>query len=257
MNLLLMITLLIGCGKESTNNDQSCQEDGPKKINIRIQNISAFEVVDFNYDNIQTFSSIMPGETTSYMQLETANDVPWRRDMIINGQEYVQQLIDGLGLIALDEGCYTYLHYSVEYGEGELFPGGSVYSNSDLADFDPINEDCVELEKSDCNPDSTKANIRLKNATAFDFCNVDMKLNNQENSIFGNLASGETTCYISIESLKQYPLQCNFILGDEEFIIENPTYHERLEDLSAGFYTYNIYIIGPHNKFGDIQMSID
>ena len=60
-----------------------------------------------------------------------------------------------------------------------------------------------------------------------------LKVNNQENASFGNLESGETTCYISFESLKQYPLQCKFILSDEEFIIENPTYHERLDDLTA------------------------
>jgi len=253
--LILIILLLFGCGKDSDINEQSCQEDGP--INIRIHNLSAYEIINFTYENIQTFNSIKPGETTPYMQLENANDVPWLLDMEIKGKKISRQLIDGLGLTALNEGCYTYLHYAVEFGEGELSTGGKVYDNNELVDFDPINNECVELEKSDCNSEANKANIRLKNATAFDFCNVEIKINNQENAIFGNLTSGETTCYISFESLKRYPLECKFNLADEEFIIENPTYHERLEDLSAGFYTYNIMIIRPNTKLGDIQMSND
>ncbi len=250
-NFLLLMLLLFGCGKDS--NDNSCQEDGP--INIRIHNLSAYEVIDFNYDNIQTFNSILPGETTEYMQLENANDVPWHLGMVVNGNNISTQLIDNLGLNALKEGCYTYLHYVVEYGEGEIWTGGKVYNNNELVDFNPINNDCVELEKSDCNSESNKTNVRLKNSTAFDFCNVEMKINTQENAIFGNLASGEITCYISFESLKQYPLQCKFTLADEDFIIENPTYHERLEDLSVGFYTYNLTIINPITKLGEIQMS--
>ena len=63
--------------------------------------------------------------------------------------------------------------------------------------------------------------------------------------------------YLSFDSLKKYPLECKFNLGDEEFIIENPTDHGRLEDLSDGFYTYNITIIRPYTKFGDIQLSIN
>ena len=248
-----MMLLLISCGKNF--NENSCQEDGP--INIKIHNLSAYEIIDFNYDNIQTFNSILPGETTEYFQTENANNVPWRLDMIINGRNISRQLIDDVGLEVLEDGCYTYLLYAVEYDEGAIWMGGQIYNNNELVDFNPINNDCVELEKSDCISESNKANVRLKNSTAFDFCNVEMKINNQENAIFGNLASGETTCYISFESLKQYPLHCKFTLADEDFIIENPTYHARLEDLSAGFYTYNITIIKPISKLGDIQMSID
>ena len=242
-----MILLLFGCGKDSY---QPCQEEGP--INIRIHNISAFEVIDFNYDNIQTFNSILPGETTPYMQIERANDIPWVVDMVINGKNIIWGQIDPIGLNALEDGCYTYLHFAVEYGEGEIFAAGKAYNNNLLFDFNPMNNYCVELEKSDCNPVSSKANVRLKNNTAFDFCNVEMKINTQENAIFGNLASGDTTCYISFESLKEYPLQCKFTLGDEDFIIENPTYHERLDDLTAGFYTYNITIVNPITKWGEI-----
>jgi hypothetical protein len=34
--------------------------------------ISSIKVEDLNYNNIQTFGSLQPGETTDYMPLETA-----------------------------------------------------------------------------------------------------------------------------------------------------------------------------------------
>ncbi len=248
--LLLSMLLLIGCDDE-----ESCQEVGP--ISIRIHNLSAYEIVDFNYDNIQTFNSIMPGETTEYMHVADANDLPWRVDMTVNGRDICRRLIDGFGLNILDDGCYTYLHHVYEFGEDKIISGGKVYNNNELVDLNPMNNFCVELEKSDCNPEPNKANVRLRNSTAFDFCNVIMEINNQENAIFGNLAPGDSTCYISFESLKEYPLQCKFNLADEAFIIENPSLHERLEELEVGFYTYNITIIEPHTKLGDIKLSYD
>ncbi len=257
LNLILVLLLLIGCGRDADEIDQSCQDDGPNTVNIRILNLSAFEIIDFNYDNIQTFNSILPGEFTPYMQLETANNVPWSLEMVINGHSIMQRLIDGIGLVELDEACYTFHFFAVETEEGEFIISGKAYLNSDLNGFDPINQYCVELEKSACNPEPNKANIRIRNSTAFDFCNVDIKINNQENAIFGNLASGESTCYMSFESLKRYPLECKFNLGDEEYVIESPNYHEGFEDLSAGFYTYHIYIRRPGHKKGGIVLSTD
>ena len=191
------------------------------------------------------------------MHFENANDVPSTIEMEVEGENIKKILTDNLGLKSLKKGCYTYLHYSFEFGEGEFWTNGKVYANNELTDIDPSNNECVEMDISSCNPEPSKANIRLKNSTAFDFCNVEMDINSQENALFGNLASGESTCYIAFESLKRYPLQCRFMLGDEEFIIENPTFHERLDELSAGFYTYNITIINPSTKFGDIQLSND
>jgi len=250
------ISLLIaGCDKEASNNSQSCDGVESSNIKVSIYNTSAFEVVDFNYDNIQTFSSILPGETTSAMELESSFDVPSYREMTINEKFIQLQLIDLHGANALDNGCYTYMLYAYEYDDGEILTGGRIYSNEVLRDFDPKNQDCNELDKEDCDSDNNKINIRLKNSTAFDFCNVEIEMTDQGHVVYGNLASGETTCFISFNIAKEYPLLCVFQLGDEPFIIENPTYHERLDNLPAGFYTYNISIISPTKKLGDIQLS--
>jgi len=249
---LVITLLLLGCGKDS---NLLCGEADPDQINVRIFNTSSYEIENLNYDNIQTFNSILSGETTSYIQLANSWDVPSLIEMTIEGEMISKHLIDQLGLSKLEPGCHTYLLHAYEYDDGDIYSGGRIYKNDILLNFDPVNQDCVELEKSECNPQSDKANIRLKNATAFDFCNVEVDMNDQDHVLYGNIASGESSCYISLEMAKEYPLLCRFLLGEEEYIIENPTYHERLDELSPGFYTYNISVIRPNIKLATIQMS--
>lgn len=256
LHLLFVTLLFIGCDKDSENNSNLlCEGADPAKINVRVHNTSSYEIKNFNYDNIQTFSSIEPGEITNYMQLESSWDQPVFREMTIDDKLISLNLIDILGLTTLEQGCYTYLLHAYEYGEGEFITGGHIYANDVLINFNPNSEDCAELEKSDCNPQPDKVNIRIKNSTAFDYCTVEIDMNSQEHVIYGDIAAGETTCYISLDQAKEYPLSCKLFLGDDEYIIENPSYHDRLEELSSGFYTYNISILRPIVKQAHIQMS--
>ena len=243
LSLLAVTLLLMSCGTD--------------EINIRVMNLSSFEVENLDYQGIQTTGSLQPGEVTPYMMFEEAYTSPTSLAMTIEGEELRYLLIDRLGVSELESGNYTYLLYATNHGENQIFGGGSVFDDGILSDFNPVSENCIPQEISDCNSQSDKANIRVKNSTAFDFCNVVVDITNQNRVIYGDLPSGETSCYLSFNSARQYPFKCTFLLGDEEYLIENPTFHERLDDLEAGLYTYNISIIRPQSKFGDIQMSID
>ncbi len=253
---VLLTLFLLSCGTDSENN-LLCEGADPDKINIRVMNISSFEVQDLNYNNVQTFSSIQPGETTEYMQLENAADVPNTIAMTIGGQEFGYFLIDNLGLTQLNQGCYTYLLYAFEYGEGNIYVNGRVYDNANLVDFNPDIQDCPELENTDCNTEANSISIRVKNSSAFDMCNMAIDMTPTEEAIYGDLASGETSCYIPFTSAKRYPFRCTFKLGDEDYLIENPLYFANLDDLEAGLYTYNTYTIRLQDRFGDIQLSMD
>lgn len=255
---ILLTFLLISCGPDSENNlDLNCEGTDPDKINIRVMNISSFDVQDLNYNNVQTFSTLQPGETTEYIPLDGAADVPNTIAMTINGQELRYILIDNLGLTQLNQGCYTYLLHAFEYGEGNIYANGRVYDNANLVDFNPDIQDCPELENTNCNTDVNSINIRVKNASAFDMCNMAVDMTSTEEAIYGDLASGETSCYIPFTSAKKYPFRCTFKLGDEDYLIENPLYFANLDDLEAGLYTYNIFTIRPQDKFGDIQLSME
>jgi len=252
----LLILLTLGCGTDP-DIEEFCEGAVQGEINIRVMNISAFEVQNLNYQDVRTFSSILPGETTEYMQLESARDNPSRLDLTIEGMEMRKILTDILGSTELDEGCYTYLLYAVEYDEGNIFIGGRVYDNANLPDLNPISQDCPSIELTDCNTVSDRANIRVKNASAFDMCNIAIDMTVSESVIYGDLASGETSCYLAFSSVRAYPFQATLTLGGEDYLIENPTFHERLDDLENGLYTYSIYTVKPQDKLGDIQLSLD
>lgn len=248
--------LLLSCGKDPKfNPDLLCEETGQGEIFVRILNASAYELKNLEYQNSYTFNSILPGDTTCYIQLESSWDVPNPLRVTIEGDRINNLLIDILGRYSLEPGYHTYWLYAYKYDEGDFYTWGNIYTNDVLKEFDPINRNCSELEKSDCNQDSDKVNIRLKNATAFDLCNVEVDMNNQDHVVYGNLASGETSCYLSFNLAKKYPLACTFVLGDEEYIIENPSYYERIEALPPGKYTYNISLLRPITKLANIQMS--
>lgn len=252
---------MFNCGVETIEESpvEICnnEEMEPNKINVQIFNLSSFDITNFNYDNKHTFDLLRTGDTSCYIQLDNSWNAPFYQELTINGEEKALHRIDPLGLNQLVPGHYTYLFHAFQYGEGEITFGGKIYDREIIRDFDPVNQNCIELTKSECNPQPNKINIRIKNSTAFDFCNLKLKVTSDNHEVLGNIKAGETTCYLSFDEAKVYPFLCNFILGNNEYIIENPTYHDNLELLPPGNYTYNVYLIRPDTKFAGITMSND
>jgi hypothetical protein len=54
---------------------------------------------------------------------------------------------------------------------------------------------CPNNNSTDCIIDETKTNIRIKNASNYDFCSVQMIAADGTTANYGTLRAGETTCY--------------------------------------------------------------
>jgi hypothetical protein len=95
---------------------------------------------------------------------------------------------------------------------------------------------CEEHEKTSCGEDVTKTNIRLKNVSNYDFCNVVIGASEMVN--FGIVKSGQSTCYVSFDEAYRYSYVQLFIDG-KEFKIQ-PVDFVGEEALGEGYFTYSI-----------------
>jgi len=251
-NVLAIFLLLVSC---TSDDEVGTPEEENNQINIRIYNSSAFELKDFMYENNQTFSSIMAGETTEYMRLESSYDTPGSYSLTIQEEQIALFTIDFLGNSKLEPGFYTYYFYAYQYDDGQFITGGRILLSEDVPDFDTMNADCMEIETTECETQPSKVNIKVRNTTAFDLCNLEVDFNDQNQATYGSFESGEESCYFTTTFAKRIPLLCKFSIGDEEFRIENPGYYENLDNLAFGSYTYNIALIEPINRIAIIQLS--
>lgn len=104
---------------------------------------------------------------------------------------------------------------------------------------------CEEHTKSPCQEDANKTNIRIKNNSKYDFCNVIIdpsgKLTN-----YGIVKSGENSCYNYFDSAFQYAY-VKLYIGDNEFILQ-PIDYVGEQPLGVGKFTYSIDVSDFNNK---------
>jgi len=94
---------------------------------------------------------------------------------------------------------------------------------------------CVEHAVTPCSEDLTKANIRIKNNSHYDFCNVVVdpysgKIN------CGKINQGAETCYRAVSEAYRYGF-VQLYINDKEFVIQPIDYVGEVP-LVAGKYTY-------------------
>lgn len=115
---------------------------------------------------------------------------------------------------------------------------------------DPLPQ-CTEDEKSECLEVADKPNLRIKNGSSYDYCNVRVELDNQT-IYYGNLESGESSCYIAAETLYRYAYVelaiegKMFIVQPIDFIGETP--------LPQGKYTYIITVEDKNGNTYDVDL---
>jgi len=78
--------------------------------------------------------------------------------------------------------------------------------------------DCIEHTVSACNEDSTKTNIRIRNVSEYDFCNVVLQPSGGKAN-YGIIEKGQSTCYRSFDLAYRYAYVQLFI-GDKEFVLQ-------------------------------------
>jgi hypothetical protein len=104
---------------------------------------------------------------------------------------------------------------------------------------------CVEHTKASCQVDTSKTNIRIKNNSKSDFCNVTVDPSGKMTN-YGIVRSGETTCYNFFDLAYQYAY-VKLHIGDKEFIFQ-PIDYVGEQQLGQGKFTYSIAISDYDNK---------
>ncbi len=116
-----------------------------------------------------------------------------------------------------------------------------------------VRSDCDEHVVSDCNEDANGVNVRIRNATGFDICNLELNWGQYN---LGALLDGEESCYYFQEIAYRYPSAYQFYIDDVlwgaeaiDFISETP--------LEAGYYTYEIYVINEADRSNSVNFFVD
>jgi hypothetical protein len=114
--------------------------------------------------------------------------------------------------------------------------------------------DCIEHSTTACLDDAAKANLRIVNTSSYDYCNVLVELNNQI-VYYGNVGSGDATCYISFDSLYRYAyielsIEGNpFVVQPIDFIGESP--------VAPGYYSYKITVPDDEGDIYNVNLEFE
>lgn len=124
------------------------------------------------------------------------------------------------------------LSCSEEFTENDTFP-------VEILPIVPF-EECNEHVSTDCLEQENQVNIRIRNFSRFDLCNIVYQPISEKTN-YGLLKSGDSSCYISHESSYGYPYSIDFLLDDTTF---NRTALDFTGEslLSPGYYNYNIFM---------------
>lgn len=98
---------------------------------------------------------------------------------------------------------------------------------------------CVEHQRTLCGEIDGKTNIRIKNISKYDFCNV--KLSQDGNANYGLVRSQEATCYLPFDK-KYHNSYIAFTIDGASFSIQPIDFVEETT-LAAANYRYEVDII--------------
>lgn len=115
-------------------------------------------------------------------------------------------------------------------------------------------ESCVEHTKTPCEQDSTKTNIRIRNNSKYDFCNVTINPLNEVTN-YGIIKSAETTCYTYFDTAYNYAYVILYI-NNEEYVLQ-PIDYVGEQELGVGNFTYSIDVTDSINKILSITTTKD
>ena len=108
-------------------------------------------------------------------------------------------------------------------------------------------DNCAEHHLDTCNTDVEKTNIRIKNNSAYDFCNVVLNPEGRYTN-YGEIKGGETSCYRVYEKAYRYAY-VNLYIDGEEYIIQ-PIDYVGEQPLGKGAFTYLIDVSDINNNYG-------
>ncbi len=111
---------------------------------------------------------------------------------------------------------------------------------------------CTEHLIAECNEDPSKINIRIRNVSEYDFCNVVLSPFSDLTN-YGCIDEGESTCYRSYD-IAYSIAYVKFSIGDKVFELQ-PFCYVGEEPLTVGNHTYSIDITDFEN--GKASLKVD
>jgi hypothetical protein len=110
---------------------------------------------------------------------------------------------------------------------------------------------CTEHVVAECSEDPSKINIRIRNVSDYDFCNVVLSPDGDLTN-YGSINEGESTCYRSFDFAYSIAY-VKFFIGDKEFVFQPFCYFGE-EPLPAGNHTYSIDITDFENGKASLKV---
>ena len=109
---------------------------------------------------------------------------------------------------------------------------------------------CVEHETAPCAKDKTKTNIRIKNISEYDFCNVVITPPGGGIN-YGIIKSGRKTCFTFLDQAYRFaPVE--LFIGADQFVFNIIDYVGEPE-LGVGNFTYEINVTDFNGKVLSIE----
>ena len=196
-----------------------CESDG-SKINIRIRNFSRYDIcnLEYNaYDENFVYGNIESGGCTCYIGHNMAFRYPVSMDYSDFQRTSGLRAIDFVGEAPLEKGHYNYNFWVMKGREKEHFSGYMIESDVDPDYYEAVSNRCDDLEATGCDMEPDMVNLRIVNESIFQLCSFTY-LNPERNKLeFGNIDSGESTCYIPIKYIDKNNFRIEFNIAGFEF----------------------------------------
>ena len=110
---------------------------------------------------------------------------------------------------------------------------------------------CNESSKTPCQEDATRSNIRIKNTSDEDYCNLIVIGADGKTVNYGSVRRGEITCYNFFDEIYSYAF-VRLSIGGEEFVMQ-PIDYVGATQLGAGKFTYSISF---DKKYKDLSIKM-
>jgi hypothetical protein len=149
--------------------------------------------------------------------------------------------IDFVGESILEPGRYNYNFWTIKTDSIKWYRGYMVPSEEDPEYGDAISNRCEEDAPEGCGVDPKKVNLRIANESIFQLCSFSFRNADYELLNYGNLTSGQTTCYIPINYIDKNNFRIEFAIDGIEKGkgLTEPVWQDLVED---GNYTLYVTV---------------
>jgi hypothetical protein len=188
------------------------------------------------YDQNRIYGNIPAGGCTCYLTHEKAFRYPANLKYTDFERENTLYAIDFVGEGILEPGRYNYNFWTIITDSIKWNRGYMVPSEDDPDYHEAISHRCEEDAPENCGVDPKQVNLRIVNESIFQLCSFSFLNADREMLSFGNIISGQTTCYIPINYIDKNNFRIEFSIDgiEQGKGLTEPVWRDLVE---AGNYT--------------------